>query len=310
MKPNKFVGQPMTTNYLYLFMALHVLGAAGTFVFGKAAAIGFANPLVLTVTRGLGSSLIFLMFTGWKIPKPDFTIKEWLLILWLGILLVPMNQYCFLKGLELSVPGHSALFYAITPLGVLLLTSILVKKMPSFRKLFGIFIAFSGVIIVLRPWASGAQISELRLGDLWLIGAVLCWVLYTVMASDICRKKNALTVTAWSLILGVVVMLPFAAGAMKTFEFSAISNAAWFGLVYMIVITSTLMMILWNILLQHLTPVQVAITTNAQPPATALLAAATVAVGILPGNQDLGLLFFLGMVLSLSGVMIIQKSKN
>ena len=298
----------MSKNYLYLFMVLHVLFAAGTFIFSKAAAVSFANPMVLTVIRGLGSAVIFLMFTGWKIPRPDFTLREWIRLLGLGVLLVPLNQYCFLKGLELTVPGHSALLYAMTPLGVLLLSSILVGKMPSFRKLSGVFTAFSGVVIVLRPWASGVQVSELRTGDLWLIGAVFCWVLYTVLAGDICRKKNALTVTAWSLILGVLVMLPMATGSIRTFDFSAVSTAGWFGLGYMIVITSTVMMILWNILLQHLTPVQVAITTNAQPPATTLLVAVAATAGILPGHQDLGLLFILGMVLSLSGVMIIQKA--
>ena len=95
---------------------------------------------------------------------------------------------------------------------------------------------------------------------------------------------------------------------MMAFDFSTVSTAGWFGLGYMIVITSSVMMILWNILLQHLTPVQVAITTNAQPPATTLLVAVAAAAGILPGHQDLGFLFFLGMVLSLSGVIIIQKA--
>ena len=53
----------------------------------------------------------------------------------------------------------------------------------------------------------------------------------TVLASDICRKKNALAVTAWSLILGVLVMVPMAAGSLRTFDFSGISPAGWFGLV-------------------------------------------------------------------------------
>ncbi|MDA3791448.1 MAG: DMT family transporter [Desulfobacula sp.] len=300
----------MSKNNLYLFMALHVFFAAGTFILSKAAAVSFADPLVLTVCRGLGSAIIFLGFTGWKIPKPDFTLREWFGILGLGILLVPLNQYCFLKGLELTVPGHSALIYALTPIGVLLLSSAMARKIPSLQKLSGVFIAFLGVIIVLRPWSSGVQVSELRIGDLWLIGAVFCWALYTVFASDICRKKNALTVTAWSLILGVIVMLPMAAGPILAFDYHSVSMAGWLGLAYMIVITSTVMMILWNILLQNLTPVQVAITTNAQPPATTILAAATAAVGFLPGSQDLGPLFVLGMVLSLSGVIMIQKARS
>jgi len=295
---------------LYLFMVLHVVFAAGTFIFSKAAAVSFADPMVLTLCRGLGSGLIFLLFTGWMIPKPDFSPGEWAGLLGLGILLVPLNQYCFLKGLELSVPGHSALLYAMTPIGVLLLSSFVARKMPSFQKLSGVGVAFLGVIIVLRPWASNVQVSELRMGDLWLIGAVVCWVLYTILASDICRRKNALSVTAWSLILGALAMVPIAAGSVLAFDFSAVSTAGWFGLGYMIVITSTVMMILWNIMLQHLTPVQVAITTNAQPPATTLLAAATAAMGLLPGDQDLGILFFLGMALSLAGVIMIQKARR
>ncbi len=97
---------------------------------------------------------------------------------------------------------------------------------------------------------------------------------------------------------------------MMTFDFSAVSKAGWFGLGYMIVITSTIMMVLWNILLQHLTPVQVSITTNAQPPATTLLVAIASAAGYLSGDQDLGLMFILGMVLSLTGVMMIQKARD
>ncbi len=290
-------------------MVLHVVFAAGTFIFSKAAAVSFADPMVLSLCRGLGSGFIFLLFTR-MIPKPKFTLGEWVRLLGLGILLVPLNQYCFLKGLELSVPGHSALFYAMTPIGVLLLSSLVAGKMPSIQKLSGVGVAFLGVIIILRPWASNAQVSELRMGDLWLIGAVVCWVLYTILASDICRRKNAVSVTAWSLILGALVMVPIAARSVLAFDFSAVSTAGWFGLGYMIVITSTVMMILWNILLQHLTPVQVAITTNAQPPATTLLAAATAAMGLIPGDQDLGTLFFLGMALSLAGVIMIQKAKH
>lgn len=105
-------------------------------------------------------------------------------------------------------------------------------------------------------------------------------------------------------------MVPMAAGSVLAFDFSVVSTAGWFGLGYMILISSISMMVLWNILLQHLTPVQVAITTNAQPPATILLAAATAAMGILPGDQDFGTLFFLGMILSLSGVILIQKTRR
>ncbi len=296
-----------STRHLYLFMALHVMFAAGTFVFSKAAAISFSDPMVLTVSRGIGCAVLFLLFTGWTIPRPDFSPKEWGTLLLLGILLVPLNQYCFLRGLELTVPGHSALLYAMTPLGVLLLSSAMARKAPSPRKLTGVLLALTGVMMILRPWESGTQVRDLRTGDLWLALAVFSWIVYTLLAVGICREKNAVTVTAWSLILGVAVMVPMALPSLLRFDFRAVSGAGWFGLGYMVIISSMVMMVLWNILLKHLTPVQVAITTNAQPPATLLLAALLAAVGFLPKDQDLGLWFFLGMVFSLLGVILIQR---
>ena len=46
--------------------------------------------------------------------------------------------------------------------------------------------------------------------------------------------------------------------------------------------------------------------TNAQPPTTAALSALMAAVGLLSSEQDLGLLFWLGMITILSGVVLVQ----
>ena len=40
-------------------MVLHVLFAAGTFIFSKAAAVSFADPMVLTLCRGGGGRIDF-----------------------------------------------------------------------------------------------------------------------------------------------------------------------------------------------------------------------------------------------------------
>ena len=82
-------------------------------------------------------------------------------------------------------------------------------------------------------------------------------------------------------------------------DFSAISVRGWIGLAWLGVVTSTVMMLLWNTLLRHLEPVQVAICSNAQPAATAALAGALAAASYLHGSQDLGPLFWTGTVLRL-----------
>ena len=300
----------MRKTSLYALMAIHVGLASGTYVFAKAAAVGFPDAETLTLARALGAALILLLLTGWVIPKPRFDLKEWLRILLFGILLVPINQYLFLRGLRLTVPSHPALFYALTPLGVLILTSGLSRRMPLKRKILGVLLALVGVYIILRPWEGGEAIKELRTGDLWVLAAMLAWVLYTVLAGRTCQNHDPRVVTAWSLILGAVAMTPIGGYALLTMDYGVIPPAAWAGLAYMIVLTSVTMLLVWNVLLRYLGPVEVAICTNAQPPTTAALSALMAAVGLLSSEQDLGILFWLGMITILTGVVLVQFNNH
>ena len=289
-----------------ILMAAHVILAAGTYVLGKEAAVGFADPGALTLARALGAAVCLLLLSGWAIPRPRFTAGEWLRLLILGIILVPLNQYTFLRGLKLTAPSHPALLYALTPLGVLLLASVLERRWPSRRNVGGVLAALLGVVIILRPWEQGAAVVEMRSGDLWVLAAVLAWVVYTVAAGRTCQERDPRAVTAWSLILGALVMTPISGHTLVTMDFAAVNLGAWLGLVYMVLITSVAMMLAWNLLLRYLGPVQVAICTNAQPPATAALSAVLAGLGLLSGEQDLGPLFWLGTVLVVAGVALVQ----
>jgi drug/metabolite transporter (DMT)-like permease len=93
-------------------------------------------------------------------------------------------------------------------------------------------------------------------------------------------------------------------------DYGIVPLAAWAGLAYMIVLTSVTMLLVWNVLLRYLGPVEVAICTNAQPPTTALLSALMAAVGLLSSNQDLGLFFWLGMLTILTGVFLVQVNNH
>jgi drug/metabolite transporter (DMT)-like permease len=291
---------------LYGLMALHVGCASATYVFGKAAAVGFGDPAVLTLLRASGAAVIFLLLTGTVIPLPRFSLREWGYLCWLGFLVVPANQYCFLRGLQYTVPSHPALLYALTPLAVLLLDSLRLKSMPPPAKLIGVCLALAGAAIVLRPWERGAEFNRIRTGDLWILGAVLSWAFYTIAARESCRTHDPRAVTAWSLIIGALMTLPLAGRNLIALPVAAIPVQAWFSLAWLAVITSVVMMLLWNAMLHDLGAVEVAICTNAQPPATALLTAVLAGLGWLDRQQDLGLLFFSGMALVIVGVVLVQ----
>jgi drug/metabolite transporter (DMT)-like permease len=294
----------------FLLMVLHVACAAGTYVFSKLATDGFPSPAALTLARALLATLLLLALTGTLIPKPDFDGPTWLKLFGLGILQVPINQYLFLRGLKSTAPSHAALLYALTPLIVLLLSAARARQWPPRRMVTGVVVALAGAVVVLRPWERSDAARATRIGDLWILAAVVSWAIYTVAVRDLCLRHDPRVVAGWNLILGSLAMMPFAAAALKEVDVHRVATSAWLGLIWMAAVTSVVMNLLWSQLLRHLQPVQVTICMNAQPPATALLQFALQAQPLLFGvtfnAEPLGARFFAGMALVLGGVVLVN----
>jgi drug/metabolite transporter (DMT)-like permease len=292
----------------YVLMALHVAFSAVNYVSAKYASKGFPSIEALTMTRAAASAVLLLALSGTLIPWPKFTAREWGLITVLGVLLVPMNQFLFLRGLRDTAPGHAALLYAMTPLGVLLLQAALARRAPPAVKALGVAVALAGVLVVMRPWdTTDPKFREIRLGDAWIAVGAVVWVVYTVAATPLLRAHDPRTVTAWSLIVGALTLVPFAGRDLVEMDVSWIRPEAWWGLASLVLLASCVMMLLWNWLLRHLEPVEVSIGTNAQPIATAALTAALHALGVNVEDRDLGLTFWLGTALVVAGVVLAQR---
>lgn len=289
-------------------MALHVVLAAVNYVLAKGATQHFASMGALTMTRAAMSAVLLLVLAYTVIPRPSFTPREWLRIAILGVLLVPLNQYVFLVGLRDTAPGHAALLYAMTPLGVLLLQSALSRRAPPLMKWVAVLVALAGVVVIMRPWATDdPHFREIRTGDAWIAVGAVVWVVATLATVPLVRKHDPRTVTAWSLIVGAVMLLPFTAGEVASTDFAALPAAAWWGLASLVVLASVVMMLLWNALLRHLHPVEVSVCTNAQPVVTAALTASLFALGWPVADADFGGPFWAGTALVVTGVALAQR---
>jgi drug/metabolite transporter (DMT)-like permease len=298
----------MKRSTTWVLMALHVVFAAVNYVLAKGATQHFASMGALTMTRAAFSAVLLLVLAYTVIPRPSFTPREWLRVAILGVLLVPLNQYLFLVGLRDTAPGHAALLYAMTPLGVLLLQSALHRRAPPLTKWVAVLVALAGVFLILRPWATDdPHFREIRTGDAWIAVGAVIWVVSTVATVPLVRRHDPRTVTAWSLILGALMLLPITAGDVASTDFAALPAAAWWGLASLVVLASVVMMLLWNALLRHLHPVEVSVCTNAQPIVTAALTASLSALGWPVADADFGAWFWAGTALVVTGVAMAQR---
>ena len=77
------------------------------------------------------------------------------------------------------------------------------------------------------------------------------------------------------------------------------SREAWWGVVYLCVVTSVIAYLLWYFALKHLAAARVAVFTNLQPLATALLAHVFLGEHVTPA-------FVCGALVVISGVLLAQ----
>src|SRR5437868_4076077 len=261
---------------LYGGLLLHTVLSAATYLWAKSA-LREIPPLPLGLLRFCGAraclaALLFRLRPSGKRMPPR---AVWGKLFWLSLLAVPVNQGFFLTGLALSTAAHAALLYALTPLFVLLLAQALLREFPGVRTAIGTLIALGGTLYVLS-WR-GLDLSRGPLaGDLLLLVAVVAWALYTAEGRALIGTHGPIAVIAWTLIAGTVMYLPIGIASLAVpgawHRILHASAAAWVGVVYLVLVTSVVAYLLWYWALAHLPAARVAVFTNLQPLATAVLA--------------------------------------
>lgn len=288
---------------LYGALLAHTLLSAANYLFAKRALMEIP-ALPLGLLRFTGASLLLAILLrrvkppGQRLPPREARKK----LLFLAIVGVPVNQGFFLYGLQLSSAAHGALLYTLTPLFVLLLAQALIGEYPGWRAAVGTALALGGTVYVL--FQRGLDFSRGPLvGDLLLLVAVVAWSLYTAEGRETVGKLGALPVIAWTIIGGTVLYLPLGLGALLVPSYRAdiahASAAAWWGVAYLIVMTSVVSYLIWYWALAYLAAARVAVFTNLQPLATALMAQA-----FLGERVTLG--FYAAAAVVIGGVLIAQ----
>lgn len=280
-------------------MGSHTFISAGTFLLGKTAADTMPT-LALGFLRFLIAGAGFLLLARirglelWPVAR-----AEWRAYLLAGFLGVTLNQLAFLGGLALTLPAHAALLYALTPTVVLLLAWARGQERPGPRKLAGLALAFAGVVALFTGRGGGVLPPRWIVGDLLVLVAVLAWAGYTVMSRPLVQKHGAQRATTLSILFGLAAFAPLGAWGLPQLAPSTVPPMAWVGLAYLGLMTSVVSYLLWFHALSMKEPSRVAIATNGQPVATALLAWGFQGQAITPA-------FALGAALVIAGVLLTQ----
>jgi drug/metabolite transporter (DMT)-like permease len=221
--------------------------------------------------RLLVGTAAFLVAIGIRERWPRLTRVEWQRLLFLAVVGHVFYQICFLAAVARTTVANNALIFAFTPIAVALLTSLLGHERIAAVRWVGALISLTGIYLVVG--ANGSAGSTATAGNLFAVGAVLCWAVYTVGARPLLERRSAVTVTGYSMALGSLLYMPLAWGGLRALRWETVPVAAWAATVASGLLALFVAYMIWYTAVQTIGSARTSMYSNVTPLAAMVTAA-------------------------------------
>ena len=260
-------------------------------------------PLLLAAMRFLVAGLVLY---GWMTARgePSPSPRQWTSVVVLALLIFVID-YGLLFWAEQRVPsGIAAVMLATIPVFIALAEILFLRTQRlTVRLAAALLIGIAGVAVLVSHSLNlgGAPID--RAGAIALIIASLSWSIATVLTRRLPLPSSKVMSSGAQMLAGGVLLVFAAAafGEFRNFHPSAVSAAARFSLLYLIVAGSIIGFTAYVWLIHHESPTKVGTYAYVNPVVAVLL-------GYLLGGESLGLRTILGTLFVLISVIVITTT--
>lgn len=177
------------------------------------------------------------------IPRVDL---KWFLLT--GLTGYALYNALFTAGLKYTTAFSTAVMISCSPL----LTSALARafgiERMSKQQWIGFGLSLAGVVIFVSDKLIEGNPAW---GDLLSFFAALSFAVYSLATRPIVQRHGSLMVTAWSSLIGLLMVMPFAALPMLRQDWGALGIGGWGALLYSSALSMLLAYTIWGWAIQH-----------------------------------------------------------
>ena len=270
---------------------------ASTFIFVKMA-LKDLGPLTIGGLRYFLGFLILLPFILKSRQRPSFTRAAWVQLFLIGFSSYTLANSATFWSLRFLPATTVSFLMGLTTLLVFFGGMIWLKEIPNPYQTTGIIITLVGTGMF---FSVGLKPGE-PMGILLMAFALLCFTVFGILGRNTARAQtvDTLSLTAYPLALGGGLLL------LVAIPIEGIPHASlqtWGLVVWLAAINTSLAYVLYNHSLQVLTAFQMNVLLNLAPLGTAML-------GWLFLNEHLTVLQFIGMIVVIVGVALVQRQSG
>ena len=255
-------------------------------------------PNTLAFLRFLVAGIALGFYRLWR-HQPFIKRQDWPLVALAGLTGVTLYNFLQNQGLKYAGATDAAILAAMAPVFIALLAWLCLGERVSRRQVAGIFMAFSGSVLVATNGSlEGLVLNPARLyGDLLVLLTGLSWAVYSISLKRLLNRYTPVTVLTFSTIAGTLFLFPLALLEFPV-NWAAIDMSGWLNVLYLGLLASALAYLIWNTVLTRVTAVTAGIYLYLLPVITALIA--TLFLREIPGPYTIigGIIVLLGTYLA------------
>ena len=270
---------------------------------GKDAMTHGLTGIDMVTFRVAGAAVLFWVASIF-VKKEHPPVKDILLLGLAGMFGLVFNQCCYTIGLSITSPINSSIVTTSMPIFAMLLSALILKEPITGKKAGGVFMGFSGALLLIltSATADNSKVGDLR-GDLLCMFAQLSFAFYLSMFNKLIKRYSVFTVNKWMFTFAALVITPFTFSHVSSIAFSEITVKTWLETMFVVVVCTFVCYILTMQAQQVLRPTVVSVYNYVQP-------VVSVSVSLACGMCVFTWKQALAVALVFSGVWLVIKSKS
>lgn len=282
----------------YILLVLSSLIWSGNFVVGRGLR-GAVPPITLAFWRWV-VALAILLPLSWPILRRQWPLlrRNWRLLALNGLLGVACFNTLLYIALQSTTATNALLIDSTIPVFIALLSWIFGEGVMTRRQVLGVLVSLAGVItIICRADVRSLVSFQVNRGDLWVLLAVVCWALYTVLLRRLPDGAHPLAVLTVMVMVGLLGLAPFYFWELGQGGRVLLTAPVVGGLAYVGLFASVLAFIMWNRAVQQVGPNRAGLFVHLMPLFGTILS-------VLFLGESFHLFHLSGMALIFSGIYL------
>jgi len=267
-----------------------------SFIASKHAMNAGFTPMMLALFRYIVAAACLVpitLITEKRMPLRKQDVIPMILSALTGITFYYFFEY---NGIQRTSTVNASLILASIPILTMLAEAMVDKTRLRPAQIVGSVISMVGVGMILFSGSNEGQASIV--GDLFILGASIVWVLYIFMSRKLRGQYTSLNMNSWQAITALVTLLPLAVG--EECNLAAIPWDGWAAMAVLAVICSAWCYYLYGNALYEMSPLASAIFINLIPLTTmvggvVLLGETMTWLTVVGGGLVIGSIFLVNM---------------